>query len=263
MICIIYRRACFFFFSSRRRHTRSDRDWSSDVCSSDLVTPGDAWEAYWTKSQPGLTRLPSPRWEELSALRRTRGFDRQLRGDAGHARASAWRPERGGRAVSWRLVDRPGPQSPARHRKPLYRPGPAHAARRPAGDEDDVRPRLHQAAGAQSLDPVLRAPEKPPQAAAFAEAGRVEALRHADLGRQGLDRRARAAHGRPRRDAHGADRQAVERAARLAKSRKRPPQTGSEAPGRRATDQAARSRPRTARPAMSWRRRGSRATRRG
>src|SRR5207249_9492784 len=26
----------FFFFSSRRRHTRSIRDWSSDVCSSDL-----------------------------------------------------------------------------------------------------------------------------------------------------------------------------------------------------------------------------------
>src|SRR5699024_11454889 len=25
------------FFSSRRRHTRSKRDWSSDVCSSDLV----------------------------------------------------------------------------------------------------------------------------------------------------------------------------------------------------------------------------------
>src|SRR5207249_9311988 len=27
-----------FFFSSRRRHTRSKRDWSSDVCSSDLST---------------------------------------------------------------------------------------------------------------------------------------------------------------------------------------------------------------------------------
>src|SRR3712207_7905393 len=27
-----------FFFSSRRRHTRYWRDWSSDVCSSDLVT---------------------------------------------------------------------------------------------------------------------------------------------------------------------------------------------------------------------------------
>src|SRR6266853_4000858 len=28
----------FFFFSSRRRHTRFDCDWSSDVCSSDLST---------------------------------------------------------------------------------------------------------------------------------------------------------------------------------------------------------------------------------
>src|SRR5256886_6374132 len=28
---------CVFFFSSRRRHTRFDCDWSSDVCSSDLV----------------------------------------------------------------------------------------------------------------------------------------------------------------------------------------------------------------------------------
>src|SRR5437870_13658004 len=27
----------FFFFSSRRRHTRWPRDWSSDVCSSDLT----------------------------------------------------------------------------------------------------------------------------------------------------------------------------------------------------------------------------------
>src|SRR5438876_2006847 len=28
---------CFFFFSSRRRHTRWTGDWSSDVCSSDLA----------------------------------------------------------------------------------------------------------------------------------------------------------------------------------------------------------------------------------
>src|SRR6266498_300319 len=33
----------FFFFSSRRRHTRCGRDWSSDVCSSDLP-PGSAME---------------------------------------------------------------------------------------------------------------------------------------------------------------------------------------------------------------------------
>src|SRR5215510_9206171 len=30
----------FFFFSSRRRHTRWPRDWSSDVCSSDLSFAG-------------------------------------------------------------------------------------------------------------------------------------------------------------------------------------------------------------------------------
>src|SRR2546429_3526030 len=29
-------RVVYFFFSSRRRHTRCSRDWSSDVCSSDL-----------------------------------------------------------------------------------------------------------------------------------------------------------------------------------------------------------------------------------
>src|SRR2546422_5844407 len=31
-LCVV-----FFFFSSRRRHTRCSRDWSSDVCSSDLA----------------------------------------------------------------------------------------------------------------------------------------------------------------------------------------------------------------------------------
>src|SRR5690606_41179606 len=32
----------FFFFSSRRRHTRFSRDWSSDVCSSDLLNVTEA-----------------------------------------------------------------------------------------------------------------------------------------------------------------------------------------------------------------------------
>src|SRR5688500_20254903 len=31
---------CVFFFSSRRRHTRLQGDWSSDVCSSDLPSNG-------------------------------------------------------------------------------------------------------------------------------------------------------------------------------------------------------------------------------
>src|SRR5438876_8264502 len=33
--------AVFFFFSSRRRHTRWTGDWSSDVCSSDLIVTTD------------------------------------------------------------------------------------------------------------------------------------------------------------------------------------------------------------------------------
>src|SRR2546429_4208335 len=34
-----------FFFSSRRRHTRCSRDWSSDVCSSDLIEAGEPLRA--------------------------------------------------------------------------------------------------------------------------------------------------------------------------------------------------------------------------
>src|SRR5699024_11470649 len=39
----------YFFFSSRRRHTRSKRDWSSDVCSSDLFYNAQSGEGanYW------------------------------------------------------------------------------------------------------------------------------------------------------------------------------------------------------------------------
>src|SRR5690606_39835599 len=36
VICLLV-----FFFSSRRRHTRFSRDWSSDVCSSDLPSDDD------------------------------------------------------------------------------------------------------------------------------------------------------------------------------------------------------------------------------
>src|SRR2546429_562384 len=56
----------FFFFSSRRRHTRCSRDWSSDVCSSDLqvraITPGSIVE-------PGVMART---WERMHrwALRR-------------------------------------------------------------------------------------------------------------------------------------------------------------------------------------------------
>src|SRR5207249_8802895 len=41
----------FFFFSSRRRHTRSKRDWSSDVCSSDLIKDPDGKLTIWSSTQ--------------------------------------------------------------------------------------------------------------------------------------------------------------------------------------------------------------------
>src|SRR5580700_2361185 len=53
----------FFFFSSRRRHTRSLRDWSSDVCSSDLGP----------ECASALSSVPSPRLRrsfEISRLER-------------------------------------------------------------------------------------------------------------------------------------------------------------------------------------------------
>src|SRR5699024_3640612 len=42
------------FFSSRRRHTRSKRDWSSDVCSSDLSKTSTPWQVFW----PITSRAP-------------------------------------------------------------------------------------------------------------------------------------------------------------------------------------------------------------
>src|SRR5687768_18373944 len=46
-----------FFFSSRRRHTRCSRDWSSDVCSSDLTSATSS-------SVPKL----SPRYDHVEGI---------------------------------------------------------------------------------------------------------------------------------------------------------------------------------------------------
>src|SRR5256886_16671335 len=42
----------FFFFSSRRRHTRFDCDWSSDVCSSDLSWAAVCSARGWGRCMP-------------------------------------------------------------------------------------------------------------------------------------------------------------------------------------------------------------------
>src|SRR5690606_24233126 len=46
-----------FFFSSRRRHTRFSRDWSSDVCSSDLMGIVNTGTDYWTHNRYGMPSL--------------------------------------------------------------------------------------------------------------------------------------------------------------------------------------------------------------
>src|SRR5690606_20420266 len=51
-----------FFFSSRRRHTRFSRDWSSDVCSSDLTTwPSGESSGEDTRSRRTRSRTSKPR----------------------------------------------------------------------------------------------------------------------------------------------------------------------------------------------------------
>src|SRR3712207_5662860 len=57
----LYINSLFFFFSSRRRHTRYWRDWSSDVCSSDLPALPDGGHNR-PRSKPGqAVRLPGRR----------------------------------------------------------------------------------------------------------------------------------------------------------------------------------------------------------
>src|SRR5687768_18199166 len=57
----------FFFFSSRRRHTRCSRDWSSDVCSSDL-------EAGWV-----YRHIPKNQKKAFVIIRQTEHRDRNLK----------------------------------------------------------------------------------------------------------------------------------------------------------------------------------------
>src|SRR6266702_6901430 len=80
-----------FFFSSRRRHTRWPRDWSSDVCSSDLhhLNAMDARALITRRRDPANRRVHlvemTPDGEAaFHRLREAAGaFDRRLRGGIG------------------------------------------------------------------------------------------------------------------------------------------------------------------------------------
>src|SRR2546426_368986 len=137
---------CFFFFSSRRRHTRLQGDWSSDVCSSDLAGPGNR---RLRAAAPGLQQVRGVRtvpWRrDLLALDFLRARHRRAARPALHgpvrppgrpvpavrprARLRRRRGERG----------RPHPQRPGRrglrrrrHRRGAPRGSPARRPERPA-----------------------------------------------------------------------------------------------------------------------------------
>src|SRR6266704_1494530 len=94
----------FFFFSSRRRHTRSKRDWSSDVCSSDLLRESCAsvlqYEGYQvslcSRGDEARETLKRNRFDivlldlympEVSGLRLLRTCLEAQAGDLGHVEA--------------------------------------------------------------------------------------------------------------------------------------------------------------------------------
>src|SRR5690349_23059890 len=76
----------FFFFSSRRRHTRSLRDWSSDVCSSDL-TP--ALIAAYLTGLPMRERTKRNHRDVLGFFSRWRSEERRV----GKECRSRWSPD--------------------------------------------------------------------------------------------------------------------------------------------------------------------------
>src|SRR5688572_31784329 len=94
----------FFFFSSRRRHTRFDCDWSSDVCSSDLISQYDrplaekgslpiGEKADGTPIRVGITRLHLEEDAGKSIHDRFPGATRSEERRVGKECRSRWWPE--------------------------------------------------------------------------------------------------------------------------------------------------------------------------
>src|SRR5438445_8340150 len=174
LLCFSY--FFFFFFSSRRRHTRYWRDWSSDVCSSDLTRP------------VAHLRGAAPR-------RRGAGRDHHvptLRAPYVHQPRAAARARAGGAAASGRHAAGPGPgrrsPAPGARRGDARARVPALAARRgppghdPRGEPGRGRPAFDHAAAAGGRPAVGVAAARPPRGGG----GRlVRGARSARLGRGG------------------------------------------------------------------------------
>src|SRR3712207_7064352 len=95
----------FFFFSSRRRHTRYWRDWSSDVCSSDLgeqcrqhvlaveedaAHPSEVVEPYVVEVQAGGVAPDRPRYPTTQVRRRVARSEERRVGEECRTR---WSPD--------------------------------------------------------------------------------------------------------------------------------------------------------------------------
>src|SRR5438270_342939 len=76
----------FFFFSSRRRHTRFDCDWSSDVCSSDLNFGSLATDPKFWNARFNLAEIPFLRKDWAEARKRFEGL---LQGNAAELQGDA------------------------------------------------------------------------------------------------------------------------------------------------------------------------------
>src|SRR2546430_13150634 len=86
-----------FFFSSRRRHTRFDCDWSSDVCSSDLTFNGDEPASpgdnpnrtrYWDSWSGRITFVPWPQGEFQASYARVKSPENATGGGADQRKQS-------------------------------------------------------------------------------------------------------------------------------------------------------------------------------
>src|SRR5207249_6830016 len=148
----------FFFFSSRRRHTRSKRDWSSDVCSSDL-------EAEWREIElaghcvVAITTTQAHPRAQGESLDDLDGNPHQS-GDETEAEGCVGLPLRGALpwSLEWEVVRRERARRLGHGTQALRAPDPAIVAlveqprQHPAGAGDLA----HETESRQQLDPIER-----------------------------------------------------------------------------------------------------------
>src|SRR5690348_18448298 len=92
MLCVSVWSFVFFFFSSRRRHTRWTGDWSSDVCSSDLVSRIASGLTDFERCRLRQHRCSSDGREDRRRERHPHGYHRSEERRVGKECRSRWSP---------------------------------------------------------------------------------------------------------------------------------------------------------------------------